>query len=69
MMHKQHVVIAAVQLTWWIRVMRLIRCTIDPQINHEARINHVNPTKIVLVSEFLMQKRLMGLGASWPGAS
>ena len=26
----------------WIRVMRLIRCTIGPQINHITRINHVN---------------------------
>ena len=26
-----------------IRVMRLIRCTIDPRINHEARNNHANP--------------------------
>src|SRR2546421_8172187 len=26
--------------SWLIRVMRLIRCTIDPRINHEARINH-----------------------------
>jgi hypothetical protein len=23
--------------------MRLIQCTVDPQINHEARINRVNP--------------------------
>jgi len=26
--------------SWLIRVMRLIRCTIGPRINHEARINH-----------------------------
>ena len=25
--------------------MRLIRCTIDPPINHEARINHLNPAR------------------------
>ena len=30
--------------------MRLIRCTIDPQINQEARINHVKVKAIVLVS-------------------
>jgi len=29
----------------------LIRCTIDPQINHEARINHAKIAVIVLVSE------------------
>jgi hypothetical protein len=23
--------------------MRLIQCTVDPQINHEARINPLNP--------------------------
>jgi hypothetical protein len=34
-----------VQLTWLIRVMRLIRWTIDPPINHEARINHVNKAR------------------------
>src|SRR5205823_968113 len=28
------------QIAWLIRAMRLIRWTIDPQINHEARINH-----------------------------
>ena len=36
--------------SWLIRAMRLIRCTIDPQINHEARIHHVKVTMIVLVS-------------------
>jgi hypothetical protein len=35
----------------------LIRCTIDPQINHEARINHVNVTIIVKVCEFLALMR------------
>jgi len=39
------------QISWLIGVMRLIWCTMVPQINHEARINHVTPTKIVLVSE------------------
>jgi hypothetical protein len=29
-------------ISWLIRAMRLIRCTIDPLIHHEARINHVN---------------------------
>jgi len=36
--------------SWLIQAMRLIRCTIDPQINHKARINHVKVTMIVLVS-------------------
>ena len=31
--------------------MRLIRCTIVPQINHEARINHGKSTTTALVSE------------------
>ena len=31
--------------------MRLIRCTIDPRINHEARINHVKSKTTALVSE------------------
>ena len=30
------------RLAWWIRVMRLIRGTPVPRINHEAQINHVN---------------------------
>jgi hypothetical protein len=37
--------------SWLIRVMRLIWCTIDPQINHKAWINHVKVKIIVLVSE------------------
>ena len=41
----------AAKRSWLIRVMRLIRCTIDPQINHEARINHAKIAVIVLVSE------------------
>jgi hypothetical protein len=36
---------------WLIRVMRLIRCTIGPQINHKAQINHVKVKGVVLVSE------------------
>lgn len=43
--------------SWLIGAMRLIWCTIDPLINHEARINHVDGTDIVLVSEL----GLMGL--------
>jgi hypothetical protein len=35
------VVCQARKRSWLIRAMRLIRCTVDPQINHEARINHV----------------------------
>src|SRR5262249_132534 len=30
-------------ITWWIRVIRLIRCIPDPLINRRARINHANP--------------------------
>jgi hypothetical protein len=37
--------------SWWIRVMRLIRCTIGPQINHKAWINHVKVKDVALVSE------------------
>ena len=40
-----------VQRSWLIRAMRLIWCTIDPQIHHEARINHGNLAFLVLVSE------------------
>ena len=40
----------AAEIAWLIRVIRLIRCTIDPQINHKAQINHVKVTIIVLVS-------------------
>jgi hypothetical protein len=36
----------------------LIRCTIGPQINHEARIRHLKAKMIVLVSEFLLWMRL-----------
>src|SRR5207248_5651288 len=32
----------SVQRSWLIWAMRLIRCTIDPLINHEARINHID---------------------------
>jgi hypothetical protein len=31
--------------------MWLIRCTMGPRINHEARINHIKDTSIALVSE------------------
>ena len=37
--------------SWWIGALRLIRCTIGPQINHEAQINHVKFAGIVLMSE------------------
>ena len=37
-----------------IQVMRLIRCTIDPRINHEARIDHDKSTLVVLVSELVV---------------
>ena len=43
------------------RAMRLIRCTIDPQINPEARIHHVNSTIIVQVCEFLTLTRYVML--------
>ena len=36
--------------SWLIRVMRLIRCTIDPQINHRAWINHIKVKVAALVS-------------------
>ena len=32
------------RITWWIRVMRLIWCTLDPLINRRARINHDDVT-------------------------
>jgi len=38
------------EIAWLIGVMRLIWCTIDPLINHEARINHLKFSMIVLVS-------------------
>lgn len=37
--------------SWLFRVMRLIWCTIDPQINRKAWINHVKVKSIALVSE------------------
>ena len=51
MVRKRSMRYVARKRSWLIRVMRLIRCTIVPQINHEARINHVKVTMIVLVSE------------------
>ena len=33
----------AARITWWIRVMRLIRCILDPPNNRRAPINHANP--------------------------
>lgn len=33
---------APVARSWWIRVMRLIRCTVGPPINHETRIHRAN---------------------------
>jgi hypothetical protein len=37
------------RLSWWIRAPWSIRCTIDPPIHRQARINHLiqhtNPTK------------------------
>ena len=39
----------------------MIRCTIDPQINHEARIHHLKVRTIVLVSEFRLWMRLAKL--------
>ena len=47
----------AAELSWLIRVTWLIRCTIDPLINHKALINHVNVMIVVLMSEY----GLMGL--------
>ena len=36
----------------------MIRCTVDPQINHEARIHHLNVKIVVLASEFRPLMRL-----------
>ena len=38
--------------------MGLIRCTIGPQISHEARINHDNVTSIELVNDSVPSARL-----------
>ena len=39
----------------------MIQCTIDPQINHEARINHLKVKFTVLVSGFRLWMRLAKL--------
>ena len=41
----------AAKLAWLIRAMRLIWCTIDPLIHHEAQIHHAKSKIIELVSE------------------
>ena len=51
MMRERLMVRWSAERSWLIRVMWLIRCTIGPQISHEARINHVKVKAIVLVSE------------------
>jgi hypothetical protein len=43
---------SAGEITWWNRASWLIRCTIDPQINRKARINHEDSAIIALASEF-----------------
>jgi len=41
MSRKVYLVMPTGRLSWWIRVMRLIRGSIVHRINHEAQINHV----------------------------
>ena len=50
MMRERLMVRWGAERSWLIRVMRLIRCTIGPQINHIARINHVKVKGVVQVS-------------------
>ena len=52
MMRERLVVRWGAERSWLIRVIWLIRCTIDPQINHKAWINHVKVKMLVLVSEW-----------------
>src|SRR5260370_894032 len=48
--------------------MRLIRCTIDPLINHEARINHDKVAVVALVSESERAREANGTVAAPAGA-
>ena len=52
MMQERLMVRRAVERSWLKRAPWLIRCTIDPLINHQARINHEKAQVIELVIEF-----------------
>ena len=47
----------AAEITWWIRAMGLIWCTMDPQIHHVTRIHHV---------DFRDAEFADGLVSGWP---
>ena len=47
----------SVRIAWLIRAMWLIRCTIDPQINHEARINHDKISQILALASEKRDRR------------